>query len=207
MSGSKSIEVEVGLRVGTEFPIGPSVMPLSHYITAIVVRSTLGVVGLVAVLSVVLWFADFVGSKYVGVLKGDCVVIGSYPRSELQIMKQWEMMGGDASSFALIPPDSVVWSSHTLAPYLDGRIQSQRFGGWMLRSATGRRVVFLNMKLAGVVICLFTLAIVIARIVRTRLVLNRAAPRCWGCEYDLTGNLSGRCPECGKLAIARATKF
>ncbi len=29
------------------------------------------------------------------------------------------------------------------------------------------------------------------------------APRCAGCEYNLTGNLSGRCPECG-LEIADA---
>ncbi len=29
------------------------------------------------------------------------------------------------------------------------------------------------------------------------------AGHCWNCRYDLTGNVSGVCPECGKAAFTR----
>jgi len=53
-------------------------------------------------------------------------------------------------------------------------------------------LIFLN----GACVILVTMAVALARSRRRR----AAGLRCWNCGYDLRGNRSGCCPECGRVA-------
>jgi hypothetical protein len=54
--------------------------------------------------------------------------------------------------------------------------------------------------LTGLILAAISAALLV---IRTRAHVPRAeAPRCVRCRYDLTGNLSGVCPECGKPIAA-----
>ena len=59
-----------------------------------------------------------------------------------------------------------------------------------------------NSVLAVLLTCIVILSYLLSRLLHARIVYRHVlddAPRCEGCGYNLTGNRSGRCPECGEL--------
>lgn len=59
-----------------------------------------------------------------------------------------------------------------------------------------------NSVLAVVLTSIVILSYLLSRLLHARIVYRRVlddAPKCEGCGYNLTGNRSGRCPECGEL--------
>lgn len=80
------------------------------------------------------------------------------------------------------------------------------FGHYRSPSTPADWIDFLGGALVGVVIsqvwCLpLAAAVSGARVLAVRLLRTRpatGAADCLGCGYDLTGNITGRCPECGR---------
>ena len=63
----------------------------------------------------------------------------------------------------------------------------------------------LRWAIAGLWVALAFLAVSLCRALvwaRNRTVVRRTREKCAQCGYDLTGNLSGVCPECGTLTGA-----
>ncbi len=71
------------------------------------------------------------------------------------------------------------------------------FGDPPGRYSTVRFVSFHVLLLAGFVAVPFGLILALRLIRRTRRTLRSRNSLCKTCTYDLTGNTSGRCPECG----------
>jgi hypothetical protein len=61
---------------------------------------------------------------------------------------------------------------------------------------------------AGILLAVFVFIALLHRIGRRASLRSRfsTSPRCGRCAYDLTGNISGRCPECGTTIAAPATR-
>jgi len=88
------------------------------------------------------------------------------------------------------------------------------FGGLLTLEAVGRSSELMRatrdlparwIVLAGLLLWLVLFTLLMrhaAHIARQR--RERAKGRCTTCDYDLTGNVSGRCPECGTSVGARA---
>jgi hypothetical protein len=77
--------------------------------------------------------------------------------------------------------------------------KSKSFAGFFLNVASSPREVVLRLPLAAFIL-LFGLAPMIALYRRMRIRSRRKKENlCLTCGYNLTGNLSGTCPECGTL--------
>lgn len=82
-------------------------------------------------------------------------------------------------------------------------LQARRIRSWRLSDYFGRPT-FGNtgtniplLYLAGILLCL---AVLLSRL-RNRARVDRCKTNCMQCGYDLAGNRSGRCPECGALSL------
>lgn len=100
-----------------------------------------------------------------------------------------------------IRPHQAVVGAAMLAGILAGAVVAYRmlallgaYGDWMIILGTA------TLSSLGAAVALLALAFWYHRRGRRKLrayLAERGCPICLACGYDLTGNISGRCPECG----------